>query len=266
MSIIEAIILGLIQGITEFLPVSSSGHLQIGNSLFGLDQSGGENLSFSVVVHAGTALSTIVIFRKDIVQIINGLLKFKWNDETKFAAFILISMMPVTFLGLFYQKELEELFNDQLLLVGAMLFVTGVLLYLADRAKETNKEVRGVEAFIIGLGQAVSVLPGLSRSGTTISTSVLLGIDRRKAARFSFLMVLPVIFGKMILEIKKITESEAVNEGLDLLPLLLGFFAAFVTGLMACKWMIALVRRAKLKYFSLYCFVVAGVLLVYELV
>lgn len=266
MSIIEAIILGLIQGITEFLPVSSSGHLQIGNSLFGLDQSGGENLSFSVVVHAGTALSTIVIFRKDIVQIINGLLKFKWNDETKFAAFILISMMPVTFLGLFYQKELEELFNDQLLLVGAMLFVTGVLLYLADRAKETNKEVRGVEAFIIGLGQAVSVLPGLSRSGTTISTSVLLGIDRRKAARFSFLMVLPVIFGKMILEIKKITESEAVNEGLDLLPLLLGFFAAFVTGLMACKWMIALVRRAKLKYFSLYCFVVAGVLLIYELV
>ncbi len=266
MSIIEAIILGLIQGITEFLPVSSSGHLQIGNSLFGLDQSGGENLSFSVVVHAGTALSTIVIFRKDIVQIINGLLKFKWNDETKFAAFILISMMPVTFLGLFYQKELEELFNDQLLLVGAMLFVTGVLLYLADRAKETNKEVRGVEAFIIGLGQAVSVLPGLSRSGTTISTSVLLGIDRRKAARFSFLMVLPVIFGKMILEIKKITESEAVNEGLDLLPLLLGFFAAFVTGLLACKWMIALVRRAKLKYFSLYCFVVAGVLLIYELV
>lgn len=266
MSIIEAIILGLIQGITEFLPVSSSGHLQIGNSLFGLDQSGGENLSFSVVVHAGTALSTIVIFRKDIVQIINGLLKFKWNDETKFAAFVLISMMPVTFLGLFYQKELEELFNDQLLLVGAMLFVTGVLLYLADRAKETNKEVRGVEAFIIGLGQAVSVLPGLSRSGTTISTSVLLGIDRRKAARFSFLMVLPVIFGKMILEIKKITESEAVNEGLDLLPLLLGFFAAFVTGLMACKWMIALVRRAKLKYFSLYCFVVAGVLLIYELV
>lgn len=266
MSIIEAIILGLIQGITEFLPVSSSGHLQIGNSLFGLDQSGGENLSFSVVVHAGTALSTIVIFRKDIVQIINGLLKFKWNDETKFAAFILISMMPVTFLGLFYQKELEELFNDQLLLVGAMLFVTGVLLYLADRAKETNKEVRGVEAFIIGLGQAVSVLPGLSRSGTTISTSVLLGIDRRKAARFSFLMVLPVIFGKMILEIKKITESEAVNEGLDLLPLLLGFFAAFVTGLLACKWMIALVRRAKLKFFSLYCFAVAGVLLIYELV
>jgi undecaprenyl-diphosphatase len=217
-------------------------------------------------VHAGTALSTIVIFRKDIVQIIYGLLQFKWNDETKFAAFILISMLPVTFLGLFYEKELEELFNDQLLLVGAMLFVTGVLLYLADRAKETNKEVRGVEAFIIGLGQAVSVLPGLSRSGTTISTSVLLGIDRRKAARFSFLMVLPVIFGKMILEIKKITESEAVNEGLDLLPLLLGFFAAFVTGLIACKWMIALVRRAKLKYFSLYCFAVAGVLLIYELV
>lgn len=266
MSIIEAIILGLIQGITEFLPVSSSGHLQIGNSLFGLDQSGGENLSFSVVVHAGTALSTIVIFRKDILQIIYGLLQLKWNDETKFAVFILISMLPVTFLGLLYEKEIEELFNDQLLLVGAMLFITGALLYLADKAKQTNKEVRGVEAFIIGFAQAIAVLPGISRSGATISTSVLLGIDRRKAARFSFLMVLPVILGKIILDTREMVSDEAVGQGLDLLPLLLGFFAAFVTGLIACKWMIALVRRAKLKFFSLYCFAVAGVLLIYELV
>jgi len=265
MTPIQAFILGLIQGLTEFLPVSSSGHLEIGKALFGLDLSGSESLTFDVVVHAGTALSTIVVFRKEIGQIISGLLKFKWNDETKFALFILLSMVPAGVIGLAFEEEISTLFEGQLLLIGATLTITGLLLFLADRAKTTGKPVGAMEAFIIGLAQAIAILPGISRSGSTISTSVLLGIDRTKAARFSFLMVLPIILGKALLDAKDIVAGEAMGAEVSTFALLLGLAAAFVSGIIACNWMIALVKRAKLKYFSYYCFAVAIVIIVSQL-
>jgi undecaprenyl-diphosphatase len=222
---------------------------------------GSESLTFDVVVHAGTALSTVVVFRKDIGRIIAGLLEFRWNDETKFASYILISMIPAAFIGLAFEDQITALFEGQLLLVGAMLVLTGILLFLADRAKETTKSVFGLDAFVIGLAQAIAILPGVSRSGATISTSVLLGIDRRKAARFSFLMVLPIILGKTLLDTKDIIAGQAAGVEVDVTTLLLGLAAAFVSGVFACNWMITLVRRAKLKYFSYYCFGIAAIVL-----
>jgi undecaprenyl-diphosphatase len=222
---------------------------------------GSESLTFDVVVHAGTALSTVVVFRKDIGRIIAGLLEFRWNDETKFASYILISMIPAAFIGLAFEDQITALFEGQLLLVGAMLVLTGILLFLADRAKETTKSVFGLDAFVIGLAQAIAILPGVSRSGATISTSVLLGVDRRKAARFSFLMVLPIILGKTLLDTKDIIAGQAAGVEVDVTTLLLGLAAAFISGVFACNWMIALVRRAKLKYFSYYCFGIAAIVL-----
>ncbi|MCH1400915.1 MAG: undecaprenyl-diphosphate phosphatase [Schleiferiaceae bacterium] len=261
MTAIQAMILGLIQGITEFLPVSSSGHLEIGKHLFDLNMSGGESLTFDVVVHAGTALSTIVVFRKDIGRLIAGLLEFKWNDETKFTSYIIVSMIPAAFIGLAFEDQIASLFEGQLLLVGAMLVLTGILLFLADRSKETTKSVFALDAFVVGLAQAIAILPGVSRSGATISTSVLLGIDRSKAAQFSFLMVLPIILGKTLLDTKDIIAGQAAGADVEITSLMLGLLAAFVSGVFACKWMIALVRRAKLKYFSYYCFGIAAIVL-----
>lgn len=266
MTPIQAFLLGLIQGLTEFLPVSSSGHLEIGKALFGLDLSGKESLTFDVVVHAGTALSTIVVFRKDIGKIINGILKFKWNDETKFALFILISMVPAGVIGLSFEEQISTLFEGQLLLIAGTLTVTGLLLFLADRAKGTGKKVKALDALIVGLAQAVAILPGISRSGSTIATSVILGIDRAKAARFSFLMVLPIILGKAMLDAKDIVSGEAMGAEVSTLALLLGLFAAFFSGIVACNWMIALVKRSQLKYFSFYCFAVALIVFVSQFI
>lgn len=263
MSIIQAIILGLIQGLTEFLPVSSSGHLELGKAIFNLQLAGADSLTFDVIVHAGTALSTIVIFRKDIANIIKGLLKLKWNDDWKFATSIFVSMLPAAFVGLFFQDQLEVLFEGQIILVGAMLIITGLLLFLADRAKRTNKKVKLSDAFIIGISQAIAILPGISRSGATISTSVLLGVDREKAARFSFLMVLPLIIGKSLLDLKSIYQGELITANIGTAQLLIGFLAAFVAGLFACTWMINLVKRAKLRGFAYYCFAVGIAVSIY---
>lgn len=254
MSVLQALILGLIQGLTEFLPVSSSGHLELGKAMFGLELSGADSLTFDVIVHAGTALSTIVVFRKDIANIIKGMLKPEWNDEWKFAVNVLISLVPAGFIGLLFQDQIEILFQDQVLLVGGMLVITGLLLFLADRAKRTERSVKPVDAIIVGIAQAVAILPGISRSGATISTSVLLGVDREKAARFSFLMVLPLIIGKSLLDVKSIYEGEIATEAVSTVALLVGFAAAFIAGILACNWMIRLVKRASLKWFAFYCF------------
>ncbi len=256
MSILQALILGIIQGLTEFLPVSSSGHLELGKEMFDLQLTGADSLTFDVIVHAGTALSTIVVFRKDIANIIKGLLKPQWNDEWKFAVNVLISMVPAAFIGLLFQDQIEGLFQGQVLLVGGMLVITGLLLFLADRAKRTSRAVKPLDAIIVGIAQAVAILPGISRSGATISTSVLLGIDREKAARFSFLMVLPLIIGKSLLDVKNIYEGDISTTTVGTAALLVGFAAAFVAGLFACNWMIRLVKRANLRWFALYCFVV----------
>lgn len=261
MSILEAIILGIIQGLTEFLPVSSSGHLEIAKAIFGDTSVPQESLTFTVVLHFATALSTIVIFRKEIYQIIKGLLQFKWNEETEFSLKIIASMIPAVIVGLLFEEQLEAFFGGKLLLVGAMLLVTAVLLLLADKAKNTNKDVSFKNAVIIGISQAIAMLPGISRSGATISTSVLLGIDRSKSARFSFLMVVPLIFGKVA---KDILGGEINFESSQTLPMIAGFTAAFLAGLLACTWMISLVRKSKLSYFSIYCAVVGLIAIGYS--
>lgn len=256
MSFWEAIILGIIQGLTEFLPVSSSGHLELVKALFDNEVVPEESLLFTVVVHFATALSTIVIFRKDILQILNGLFQFKWNEETRFSLKIIISMIPAAIVGVFFDKEIEMLFSGQILLVGLMLLITGLLLFLADKAKNTNKKVSNRNAIIIGIAQAIAILPGISRSGATISASVLLQIDRTQAARFSFLMVLPLIIAKMFMDL---AGGEFNFSGEQVLILSSGFLAAFLSGLLACKWMISLVKNAKLTYFSVYCFIVGTI-------
>ena len=255
MSLIEAIILGVIQGLTEFLPVSSSGHLELGKFLFGDESLPRESMLFTVVLHCATALSTLIVFRKEVLSIIQGLFEFENNDSVQFSLKILISMIPAAIIGYFYSNEIEKLFDQQILLVGAMLLVTGLLLFIADRAHDTEKDVAPTHAIIIGLAQAIAILPGISRSGATISTAVLLGIDRTKAASFSFLMVVPLILGKVA---KDVLDGQLQFSDDQLNIMIAGFVAAFFTGVIACRWMIKLVRNAQLRYFSYYCFLVGS--------
>ena len=262
MDLLEAIILGIIQGLTEFLPVSSSGHLEIAKAIFGDTSVPQESLTFTVVLHAATALSTLVVFKKEVSEIFSGLFQFKWNEQTQFSVKIILSMIPAVIIGLSFEKELESFFGGKILLVGCMLLVTSLLLLLADKAKNTNKKVSFMNATIIGISQAIAMLPGISRSGATISTSVLLGIDRTKAARFSFLMVVPLILGKVA---KDIVGGDINFQNSEVLPLFAGFISAFVAGLLACNWMIALVKKSKLTYFSLYCLLVGLVAIIYSL-
>jgi undecaprenyl-diphosphatase len=256
MDILDAIILGVIQGFTEFLPVSSSGHLELGKVILGDNSIPEESLLFTVILHFATALSTIVVFRKDIVEISTSLLQFSWNEDTQFVSKIVISMLPAVVVGLLFEKELESFFGGNIAFVGSMLLVTALLLWLADRPKNTSKPVTFKNALIIGIAQAIAMLPGISRSGATISSSVLLGNDKSKAARFSFLMVIPLIFGKIA---KDILGGELTTEATNFTTLGIGFIAAFSSGLIACTWMIKLVKKSKLSYFSVYC-VVLGLL------
>ncbi len=250
MDIIDAIILGIVQGLTEFLPVSSSGHLELGGAILGTDKIPEESLMFTIVLHFATALATLVVFRKEIAEIFMGILKFERNEQTEFAAKIILSMIPAVVVGLFLEEQLEQFFGGQIVFVGCMLLVTSLLLFLADRAKTTGKEVSFPYSVIIGFAQAVAMLPGISRSGATICTSVLLGIDKKKAATFSFLMVVPLIFGKMA---KDILDGGLVYNAESIGYLSAGFIAAFISGIFACTWMITLVRKSKLGYFAIYC-------------
>ena len=249
----EAIVLGIIQGFTEFLPVSSSGHLELGKAILGDTSVPEESLLFTVVLHFATALSTLVVFRKDVWELLSGLLKFTWNEETQFVTKIIVSMLPAVVIGLLFEEQLESFFGGNIAFVGAMLIVTAILLWLADRAKYTGKAVTFKSAFIIGISQAIAMLPGISRSGATISTSVLLGNDKSKAARFSFLMVVPLIFGKIG---KDLVSGDLFSESANFTTLGLGFMAAFISGLIACTWMLSLVRKSKLSYFAIYCLAV----------
>lgn len=253
MEIIDAIILGIVQGLTEFLPVSSSGHLELGKAILGDNSIPEESLLFTVVLHFATALSTIVVFRQDVWEIIKGLFQFKWNEETRFSLKIVISMIPAALVGLLFETQLEGFFGGNVAFVGYMLLITALLLYLADKARETQKKVTYLNAFVIGVSQAIAILPGISRSGATISTSVLLGVDKTKAARFSFLMVVPLIIGKMA---KDIIGGELQFQSEQTIAMGAGFIAAFIAGLAACTWMIQLVKKSKLSYFAIYCFVV----------
>jgi undecaprenyl-diphosphatase len=253
MDVWDAGILGIIQGLTEFLPVSSSGHLELGKAILGDESLPKESLLLTVILHFATALSTIVIFRKDIAEILKGLFSFQWNEQTQFSLKIIISMIPAALVGYFFEAEMELLFGENLILVGFMLILTALLLWLTDKAKATRKPVSYSNSFVIGVAQAIAILPGISRSGATIATSVLLGNDKPKAARFSFLMVIPLILGKIA---KDISGGEISLEDTNMLIYGVGFTTAFLSGLFACTWMISIVKRSKLKYFSIYCFVV----------
>ncbi len=253
MEILHAILLGIIQGLTEFLPVSSSGHLEIMKTILGNKQVASQSLLMTVVLHFATALSTIVIFRNEIIDIFKGVLLKKSKEDFQFSIKIILSMIPATIIGLVFNDEMESLFNNQISFVGIMLILTGAILFLADKAKTTNKKVSFFDAIIIGLSQAVAIIPGISRSGATISTAVLLGVDKEKAAKFSFLMVVPLIIGKIL---KDLLDGGDLFVQSSVLELSAGFFAAFITGIFACKWMIKIVKNSKLKYFSIYCFVV----------
>ena len=255
---IEALILGLLQGLTEYLPVSSSGHLAIGSYLFGIE--GEENLAFTVAVHVATVFSTLVILWREIDWIFKGLFKFQMNDETKYVVNIVISMIPVGIVGLFFKDYVEDVFGSGLAIVGGMLLVTAALLTFSYYAKPRQKEHIGWrDAFIIGLAQACAVMPGLSRSGSTIATGLLLGNKKESLAQFSFLMVIPPILGEALLDVIKGLKGEEAFGGIDMLPLAVGFMAAFVSGCLACKWMIDIVKKGKLIYFGIYC-AIAGVL------
>ena len=261
---IQALILGIVQGLTEYLPVSSSGHLAIISHFFGID--GEESLMFTVAVHVATVLSTLVMLWREIDWILKGLFKFEMNEETKYALNILVSMIPVGIVGLFFKDKVEEAFGSGLLIVGVMLMLTAVLLIFSYYAKPRQKEHLSLwDAFVIGVAQACAVLPGLSRSGSTIATGLMLGNKKEKLAQFSFLMVIPPILGEALLDIMKTIKGEAVMGNIGTFPLVIGFLASFLSGCFACKLMISVVKKGKLVYFGIYCAIIGLAVLVYQL-
>ena len=255
---LEALILGLLQGLTEYLPVSSSGHLAIGSALFGIE--GEESLSFTILVHIATVLSTLVILWKEIAWIFKGLFRFEMNDETRYVLNIVVSMIPVGIVGVFFKDTVEAIFGSGLLVVGCMLLLTALLLAFSYYAKPRQKEQISLrDAFIIGLAQACAVMPGLSRSGSTIATGLLLGNKKEHLAQFSFLMVIPPILGEALLDALKMMQGESLGGDIPASSLLIGFLAAFVSGCLACKWMINIVKKGKLIYFAIYCAIAGAV-------
>ena len=254
LDVLKAILLGIVQGLTEFLPVSSSGHLEIAKYLLGTGFSEEDSLLMSVVLHAATALSTIWVFRKEIGSIFTGLFSRHWNDSKHFSLMILLSMIPAGLAGFFLEDELSRLFDGKVLFVAGMLFITALMLWLSDHARLNQKPIGAGRAALIGIAQAVALLPGVSRSGATISTALLLGVDKQKAAEFSFLMVLPLILGKMG---KDMLDGSLEHSAISAVSLTAGFVAAFLAGIFACSWMVKLVRRSRLRYFALYCAVLA---------
>ena len=261
---LQALVLGIIQGLTEYLPVSSSGHLAIGSYLFGIE--GEENLAFTVLVHVATVMSTFVVLWKEIDWILKGLFKFKMNDETKYFLNIVVSMIPIGIVGVFFKDTVEEIFGSGLLIVGCCLLLTAALLTFSYYAKPRQREnISMKDAFIIGLAQACAVLPGLSRSGSTIATGLLLGNKKEKLAQFSFLMVIPPILGEALLDVLKAAMGEEAFGDISVLPLVVGFIVAFVSGCLACKWMINIVKKGKLIYFGIYCAIAGAVTIVCSL-
>lgn len=261
MNWLEALLLGLVQGLTEFLPVSSSGHLTIGQELLNLNTSAADNLLFTVTVHTATVLSTIVILWKEIEGLFKGtFLTTTWNEEKTYVAKICLSMIPVFIVGMFFKDEVEAIFGSGLMIVGCCLLLTATLLTFAYYAKPRQKETISYrDAFIIGLGQAIAVLPGLSRSGTTIATGLILGNKKESVAQFSFLMVLIPILGETFLNIIDMIQDPSLIGGIGFLPLTIGFLAAFLSGCFACKFMINLVKRGKLIYFAIYCAIIGAI-------
>ena len=258
----EALILGVIQGLTEFLPVSSSGHLEIGKAILNIETT--ENMTFTIIVHGATVLSTIIIFRKDIWKLFVALFSFKWNDDTKYIVKLLISAIPIIIVGVLFGDQLKKLFNANLLFVGLMLIITALLLSVTYFAKNRNKNIPYLDAIIIGIAQVFAIIPGISRSGATIATGIILGNNKEKTAKFSFLMVIIPIIGANIKDLMDIDFS--AQNSISLLPLFIGFLAAFFSGLFACKIMLNIVKNNKLIYFAIYCLVIGLIAIAYTLI
>lgn len=260
MTWLEALILGLVQGLTEFLPVSSSGHLEIGKVLLNVEVK--EDLTFTVLVHFATVLSTITVFFSEIRDLTRGVFAFRWNDETKYVARLLFSMIPVLLVGILFREQVESLFSGNLRLVGGALLITAALLISTQLVKAGNRKIPFLDAFLMGIAQAAAVIPGISRSGATISTGLLLGNNRGEVARFSFLMVLIPIIGAALLDILSLS-SQPDGPAVGIASLVTGFLAAYIAGFLACKWMIRLVKKGNLYWFALYCAVVGIVSIVF---
>ncbi len=258
---LEALILGVIQGITEFLPVSSSGHLELGKVL--LDVEAKEDITFTVVVHGATVLSTLVVFFKEVWELLKGSMQFKWNSETQYLAKLVVSMIPVVIVGLLLEDYIESFFGGRIQFVGLMLLVTSVLLSLTYffRNKIKARKIGYGSAFVMGIAQAFAVLPGISRSGATIATGILIGNDKKEIAQFSFLMVLVPIIAANVKSLIGFELAE-LGTGIGSIPLLIGFLAAFITGWLACSWMVNLVKKGKLIWFALYCFIVGSIAII----
>jgi undecaprenyl-diphosphatase len=248
----EALILGVVQGLTEFLPVSSSGHLELGRAIFHTQS--GEDISFAIAVHGATVLSIILVFWSELGHLLQGALTMKWNTSTKYISKLLVSMIPVALIGIFFMDYVEKLFTGNIRLVGSMLLITACLLTLTHLAKDKTRDITFSTAFIIGIAQAVAIIPGISRSGATISTGLLLGNKKDETTRFAFLMVILPIIGANLFDLITGEFSDKVETGL--FPLLIGFISAFLTGYFACKWMLNIVRKGKLIYFGIYCFII----------
>jgi len=249
--ILRSILLGLVQGLTEFLPVSSSGHLEILNSLLGSSETIDSDLSMVILVHIGTALSILYVYRSDIKDILVDMFQFKWTENTKLSTEIILSMLPAMIIGLMFEDQIEQIFQGGIWMVGAALMFTGIVLWATPNIKDKKEPVGWKRAALIGLAQAVAILPGISRSGMTIAAALMLGVGKKEAARFSFLMVLPVILGKALLDI--ISGEWQLNPD-NYLPIAIALIVSMVSGIIACKWMIKLVQRSSLRNFAVYCF------------
>lgn len=265
MNVFEAFILGLLQGLTEFLPVSSSGHIQLGAYFFNLDTK--ENLMFTILVHGATVISTIIVFWKEIRKITLGVLKFRYNDDMKFFLHVIVSMIPVGIIGVFFKSNVESFFEGKIVFVASMLMITGFLLAATQyiKAKTQTGKVNYLKAFIIGLAQAFAVLPGISRSGATIATALIAGVEKKEATRFAFLMVIIPILGATLLQVVEIVNTPSITGNTSITALSVGFVTALVFGILACRWMINIVQKGKLIYFAIYCFIIATSVLIIEL-
>jgi len=252
MSVIEAFVLGMIQGLTEFLPVSSSGHLEIAQALFGIK--GGNNLKFDLILHGATVISTLIVFRKEIADLFLGIFKFRWDDNNKYISKLILSAIPAAIVGVLFEEEIGAMFSGKLIFVGSMLLFTAIILSVANFTRKGTRKIGFVDSLIIGVAQMVAIIPGISRSGATIATGLIIGNDKTNLAKFSFLMVMIPILGAIFMKLV----SGELSEGstLQLLPMLVGFSTAFITGLLACKWMINIVKKGKLIYFAIYCTVI----------
>jgi undecaprenyl-diphosphatase len=258
--VLEAFILGLIQGFTEFLPISSSGHIEIGTYLLNVDPS--DNLIFQLIVHAATTLSTIIVFRKDIGDLFKGVFNMQWSESKEYVLKLIISAIPLAFVGLFFEDYINELFAGRVFFIGFMFLVTALLLSLTYWNKGKGTDVTYGKAMIIGCAQAIALLPGISRSGTTIASALLIGVDRYKATRFSFLMILMPLVGASLLQLMKYFKDPTITGNISGMSIIVGFLAAFISGWISCIWMIKIVKEGKLIYFAIYLAVVGLIAIV----